>query len=43
MAELHIVGELQGATGFEGRNVFCKVRAFASVGKGVAPALAQTR
>ena len=26
MAELHIVGEIVGATGFEDRNLFCKVR-----------------
>ena len=26
MAELHIVGEIVGASGFEERNLFCKVR-----------------
>ena len=26
MAELHVVGEVHGSTGFGGRNVFCKVR-----------------
>ena len=25
MAELHIVGEIAGAVGFEDRNLFCKV------------------
>ena len=28
MAELHIVGEIVGAVGFEDRNLFCKVRAW---------------
>ena len=26
MAELHVVGEIVGAMGFEDRNLFCKVR-----------------
>lgn len=26
MAELHVVGEIVGAAGFEDRNLFCKVR-----------------
>jgi len=26
MAEVHILGEIHGATGFDGKNVFCKVR-----------------
>lgn len=28
MAELHVVGEIVGAVGFEDRNLFCKVRRF---------------
>lgn len=28
MAELHVVGQVLGATGFQGQSIFCKVRRF---------------
>lgn len=31
MAELHIVGQVVGATGFDGHSIFCKVRALLGV------------
>lgn len=32
MAEVHVVGQLVGATGFKERNLFCKVRVVRSPG-----------
>lgn len=26
MAELHIIGQVEGASGFDGHSIFCKVR-----------------
>jgi hypothetical protein len=33
MAELHVVGEIVGAMGFEDRNLFCKVRHLTGVAR----------